>query len=1137
MAATSSVSHLVVIGSSAGGIEALSTLVATLSPEFPAPLVLAQHLDPTRPSHLEEILARRSRLPVRTISDHARLEPGIIFVVPANQHVEITNGTLHLRPEAEGRSKPSVDLLFSSAAAAYGERLIAVILTGTGSDGAVGATAAKEAGGTVLVQDPLTSAYPGMALALPPTAVDIVAPLERIGPLLTDLLTDRGHAKESGEKRALEGLLQELRVRYGLDFTQYKQATLLRRVQRRILATATQTLDGYRTYLSSHPQEAPLLTNSLLIKVTEFFRDPGMFRYLQDVIAPELLAYARTHEQTLRCWSAGCATGEEAYSLAIVLAEALGAERDEFQVRIFATDADPDAVAFARQGIYPAKALAKLPPELVARYFTLENDTAIANKRLRAMVVFGQHDLAQRAPFPRMDLVLCRNVLIYFTPELQQRTLRLFTYALRQDGLLVLGKAETLGALAPFFQSQHKQHHIYRRQGERVLLPPATYSPLPTTSVREARKRSSVRDRRPAAADGEPPLPEEVLLSLPVGVVVVNHHYDIQSINLTARRLLEIHRSAQGEDLIHLVQASLSLPLRVLIDRAFRERETTAPEEVTLEPVLPGVPPTLRFIAHPYRSGQTPEPGGVVVVLVEEITASVEARRMLQEQLQTASAELERVQREAKEAQERIRLDAAQALEEVKRATAQEREQVRQQATSEATQRDAQIQRLVDANRQLLEANQELTRNQEDLRLSNQELLLGAEEAQASVEEVETLNEEYQASNEELETLNEELQATIEELNTTNDDLAARSQELQQLVQTREYERARLEAILRSMGDALLVVNQAGVSLLTNTAYARMFGHADAQVAADDPEGQLLPAEATPQQRAARGETFLLEFTLTTASGKRHYYEATGQPIAHEDLGGVVVIRDITERSLHRLQDQFMALASHELRSPLTALQGSLQLLLKGLPTELDGALATRKLAETALAQCRRLARLIEELLDATRLQYGKYSLRLERVDLEPLVAQVIAEVQLNAPRPPIRFDPPGVPLAIQGDAGRLQQILLNLLTNAHTHATISERIDVRLRQVEHEAILQVQDEGPGIAAEQLPHLFERFYQGPGNKWREGGGLGLGLYITKELVLAHRGRITVESVQGQGTTFTLAFPVLDADAPSTGDES
>ena len=458
------------------------------------------------------------------------------------------------------------------------------------------------------------------------------------------------------------------------------------------------------------------------------------------------------------------------------------------------------------------------------------------------------------------------------------------------------------------------------------------------------------------------------------------------------------------------------------------------------------------------------------------------------------------------------------------------------EAAAELAQRDTQIRRLVEGNRQLLEANQEMTRGQEDLRLSNQELLLGTEEAQAAVEEVETLNEEYQASNEELETLNEELQATIEELNTTNDDLAARGLELQQLVQNREYERARLEAILRSMGDALLVVNRAGGTLLTNAAYAQLFGHADAEVEAGDAEGQPLPADATPQQRAARGEQFLLEFTLTTTPGERHYFEATGQPIAHEDPGGVVIIRDITERSLHRLQDQFMALASHELRGPLTVILGSLQQLLRGLPAEPEGALATRKLAETALFQCRRLGRLIEELLDATRLQYGKYALHLERVDLEPLMVQTIAGVQLTTPRPPIQFDPPGAPLVIQADAGRLQQILLNLLTNALTHAAASERIDVRLRRVEQDAILQVQDPGPGIEAQHLHHLFERFYQGAGNERREGEGLGLGLYITKELVLAHGGQISVESVAGQGTTFTLTFPMLENESPTGTDE-
>ena len=1098
MSAALTISQLVVIGSSAGGIEALSTLVATLPPDFPAPIVIAQHLDPTRPSHLEEILARRSRLPVRTVSNLAQLEPGVIFVVPANQHVEITDGTLSLREDATGRSKPSVDLLFRSAAAAYGEHLIAVILTGTGSDGAAGATVVKQAGGTVIIQDPRTSAYPGMALAVAPTTVDIAAPIEHIGSLLADLLEGRGMPSEVDDKRALEAFLHEVRQRHGLDFTQYKPATILRRVQRRVLATGAATLDGYRAYLTSHPQEAQLLTNSLLIKVTEFFRDPDLFRYLQEVVVPELIAYARTHEQTLRCWSAGCATGEEAYSLAILLAEALGEEVDAFQVRLFATDADPEAVAFARQGSYPDRSLAKVPEELVARYFTHEQDRFVVNKRLRAMTVFGQHDLAQRAPFPHMDLVLCRNVLIYFTPELQQRTLRLFTYALRNDGILVLGKAESPGSLASFFHPQHQQHKVYRRQGERLLLPPASFAPLPAAQMRAVVPKPAAGERRPEAVQpGNQLPPEDILLTLPVGVVVVDRHSDIASINLAARRLLAIHRPAQGEDLIHLVPSSLALPLREAIDRAFREGKASAPEEVSLDPVTPGAPPTLQIVVHPQGNDQTSGSGRFVVVVVQEITLQVAERRALQQQVQTTSAELERVS---------------------------------QQAAAEASEREAMNQRLVDSNRQLLEANDDLTSSNEAMRATNQELLLGAEEAQAAVEEVETLNEEYQASNEELETLNEELQATIEELNTTNDDLAVRSQELQHLNQTREYERARLEAILLSMGDAILVVNRVGEGLLTNAAYARMFGHADARFVASDLEGRPLSLEATPQQRAIRGETFTLEFTLPADTGERRYFEATGRPVAHDELGGVVNIRDITERSLHRLQDQFMALASHELRSPLTVLQMCLQRLLQALPAEPEGTPAVREHAKKALAQGERLARLIEELLDATRLQYGKYALKLERVDLQHLVAQTIETVHLTTPRQILHFDPPSEPVVIQGDAGRLEQVLINLLTNALTHAPTSERVDVWLRRVDDEAHLQVQDYGRGIPAADLPFLFARFYQGTHQEHYSGGGLGLGLYITKELVLAHGGRITVESVEGQGTTFSIALPLLDDEA-------
>jgi len=349
--------YLVVIGSSAGGVAALSTLVATLPAGFPAPIVLAQHLSPAHPSHLGDILARHSTLPVRTIAAREPLEPGVVFVVPADRHIEITDGHVGVPVEGAGRPKPSIDLLLSSAAHAYRDRLVAVVLTGTGSDGAAGARAVKQAGGTVVIQNPETASYPAMPRSLAPTTVDIVANLEDIGPLLHDLVTDAPIPGASHEEAPLRTFLEEVRARSGIDFTSYKAPTIGRRLQRRMAATRTGTLADYRAYLHDHPEEYQRLISSFLIKVTEFFRDPALFSYLREQALPPLIDAARGRGNELRLWSAGCATGEEAYSLAILVAEVLGADLDRFTVRIFATDLDATAIDFARRGVYPASAL------------------------------------------------------------------------------------------------------------------------------------------------------------------------------------------------------------------------------------------------------------------------------------------------------------------------------------------------------------------------------------------------------------------------------------------------------------------------------------------------------------------------------------------------------------------------------------------------------------------------------------------------------------------------------------------------------------------------------------------------------------------------------------------------------------
>src|SRR5256714_1588351 len=364
MAEQAEPSPLVVVGASAGGIEALSTLVSTLAVDFPAPLVIAQHRDPSRSSILADILARHTTLPVRLVTDHAPLEGGVIFVVPANHDVEITNHALNLPVDEGGRLKPSIDRLFSSAAAAWGEDLIAVVLTGTGVDGCAGARAVKHAGRMVIVQNPSTAQYGGMPAAIPPAVVDVVAELDAIGPLLHNLL--RGAATPPGPAapRALEAFLAQVREARGLDFTHYERPTILRRVHRRMAATGMHTLTDYGQYLQNHPEEYERLIPTTLTKVTEFFGDPVLFGYLQQQVLPEIVAAARAHGKAIRIWCANCTTGEEAYSLAILLAEGLGEELAQFTVRIFATDRDAQALAFARRGHYPACVLRALPAEL-----------------------------------------------------------------------------------------------------------------------------------------------------------------------------------------------------------------------------------------------------------------------------------------------------------------------------------------------------------------------------------------------------------------------------------------------------------------------------------------------------------------------------------------------------------------------------------------------------------------------------------------------------------------------------------------------------------------------------------------------------------------------------------------------------
>ncbi|HEY8286762.1 MAG TPA: CheR family methyltransferase [Chloroflexota bacterium] len=366
----------------------------------------------------------------------------------------------------------------------------------------------------------------------------------------------------------------------------------------------------------------------MLINVTEFFRDQALFGYLCQQVLPELFAVARRKGTEARIWSVGCATGEEAYSLAILIAELLGDELEHCTVRLFATDVDGEAIMFARRGIYPATALTVLAPELVERYFIPRDGAFAVTKRIRGLIVFGEHDLAQRPPFHHIDLTLCRDVLISFTPELLTRALQLFAFALRDGGYLVLGKTEASPPLNGYFEPVDSSLKIYRRHGARTVLPPTWSKMAVPITLPRAHPGDHLLAGAPALENPRPAViePGGLLDEIPLGVVVVDRRYDILSINHAARLFLGIYHEARGEDLIHNAQGLSGSSLRAAIDTAFRDGSSTRLEQGALVTLATGEECRLEITCRLVRPNAPAREAPAVMILLHDVTATEQVR-------------------------------------------------------------------------------------------------------------------------------------------------------------------------------------------------------------------------------------------------------------------------------------------------------------------------------------------------------------------------------------------------------------------------------------------------------------------------------------------------------------------------------
>lgn len=731
------------IGASAGGLSALQGFFNALPADSGMAFVVVTHMDPHRESLLPELLQKQTTMPVRQVLDLTAIEPNSVYVIPPGQRIRITDTHLDTEEfdEPRGRRTP-IDYFFRSLAAVH-RSAVAVILSGGGTDGAVGVKAVKEQGGLLLVQEPAEAEHDSMPRAAIATGlVDVVLPVAELAVRLVEYhRTGPRVAKESealseDELEAIYRILTQVQTHTGHDFSQYKRSTVLRRIQRRMQLNGHLTLDAYLSKLRRDAAEARPLFNDLLIGVTNFFRDRQSWEALAEQVIPHLFE-GKGQGDSVRVWSIGCATGEEAYSLAILLLEHAATLPGPLAARpglqVFASDLDDNALEKAREGVYPKAIEADVSQERLARWFVRDGHYYRVRQELRDIVLFSNHSVLRDPPFSRLDLVSCRNLLIYLNRDLQENVFRIFHYALRPEAYLFLGKAESADVVHGLFHTVDKDHRLYRARpnpGEHHHVPGL---PLSVPRGERIQRLPAVGERRRAAETRSPNaregLHQAFLEEAAPPSVLIDQEHQILHISESAGRYLLHPRGVPTNDLLALVRPELQSELRSALFQVFEKEEA-----VLSRPVSVQFNAALRRVILAVRShrGEAAEPLALVFFLEDEVSSG------------EAGAPSGQAEERLRDAEDR---EGTEAL---------------------VGRLQAENQRL---RRQLQTTAEQYESSHEELKAANEELQSINEEYLSTTEELETSKEELQSLNEELQTVNSELKNKLEEVSRANSDL------------------------------------------------------------------------------------------------------------------------------------------------------------------------------------------------------------------------------------------------------------------------------------------------------------------------------------------------------------------------------
>jgi len=1200
------------IGASAGGLDAVKKFLKAVPKKSGMAYVFIQHLSPHHESILPELLGKVSKIPVQQITDNIHLEVDNFYILPENKIVTATDGILRLDPLDDKHHKVKIiDVFFSSLAVVHQSYAIGVILSGTLTDGTLGLEVIKSYGGITFAQDAGSAAYPGMPdSAISSGFVDFILSPEKIA---GHLLTINGVFKQDignkdntlpsaeEEEEIFKQLLTVLRVRRGVDFTYYKSSTLKRRIVRRMALTNIGKPNDYLVYLRENKIEQDALYNDMLISVTNFFRDPPSFDLLCNVILPSLIGLKSGNED-IRIWIAGCATGEEAYSVAICLEEFIGEQASSRKIQIFATDISEIAIVKARAGIYRPADMEGVSASRRMQFFTKIEGNFQVNKSIRERCVFAHHNLLKDPPFSKVDLISCRNVLIYMEPILQKRVLNTFHYALNEHGFLMLGKSESIGKNTGIFSAYNQHEKIFRRNGARGRFMQVT--------TQGSEKNFMNIDKSTRSESGKIDvfkIADNIVLAkyAPAGVVV-NEHFDITQFRGITDTWFAPAQGKATLNLFKMAREGLAFELRNLLHQVKRTNAAVRKENVL-------------FVLNDLQQ--------YVNIEVVPVTSADDLHYLILFQKSTA-------------------LDAEITL-----------SRSRRNKNGIADPRDLRIaqleKELMQGRTDMRTVTEEQEAVNEELQSANEELLSGSEELQSLNEELETSKEELQSTNEEITIVNNELLDRNEQLdnarnytegiiNTIRDPLIILDKDLKvkratggfynkfkvtkmetegryfydlgnkqwdipvlrtllesilpdkkvfadyevthvfpsigrrvMCVNTRQLDNvngeqlillaiedmtdkrkveeglAEVEMLFKESKERLkLAVDAAGLGtwdynplsgeMILDHRCKEMFGLLSNEEV--DQEGFINMIHIEDRRHAEQmlnealsglnnGE-YAEEFR-TAEMGSRKikwikfkgkaYLNAAG--IAYRFVGTSL---DITSQKLHdvatiellKQKDDFISIASHELKTPITSLKGALQLIYKmkddPSPTILN------KLIELSTRSLNKVSILIEDLLNASRFNQGELHMNKTNIVLAKVIDDSCHHIRVAGLYTIVTTG--NQQLSVFADAERIDQVVINFVNNAIKYAPEKKEILIHTERIGDLAKVSVSDHGPGIAADKIPHLFDRYYR-VDTSGLQYSGLGLGLYISAEIIKKNDGTIGVESELGKGSTFWFTLPL------------